>query len=83
MKTSPKIHNGPLGGGISIPMKPDKQIVFPNSETLNKKHNWFKRLIIKKKLQFFIVNIGKINIPSVCSLFLRVEMLYYQSQMIS
>lgn len=29
MNTSPKIHSGPFGGGISIPANPDKQIVLP------------------------------------------------------
>ncbi len=28
IKTSPRIQSGPAGGGISIPAKPDKQIVW-------------------------------------------------------
>ena len=33
MKTSPRIQMGPMGGGMSIPMNPDRQRVFPIWET--------------------------------------------------
>ena len=33
MKTSPRIHKGPRGGGISMSMKPEMQMLLPKDET--------------------------------------------------
>lgn len=49
MKTSPKIHSGPFGGGISIPINPLRQTVFPNCVTFNKKK--------KKRILFYYIKI--------------------------
>lgn len=56
MKTSPKIHSGPFGGGISIPINPLRQTVFPNCVTFNEK----KKRIVLFYLVLLIIKI-KIN----------------------
>ena len=50
MKTSPKIHNGPRGGGTSIPKKPLTHSVCPMALTCNKR----KKLFSKKIIQIFV-----------------------------
>lgn len=50
MKTSPKIHSGPFGGGMSIPINPLRQTVLLNCVTFNGKKRTILFYYIKIKI---------------------------------
>ncbi len=62
MKTSPRIQIGPMGGGTSSPMNPDRHIVLPNWDIyVNINNSW-----IWSALSYNLITISLGYAPSNC-----------------